>query len=117
MFKQKTFRYSLEKNEILKEPSIITFIYESKEHYLTQAGFIMIALRRRSPFLYCGEIIAIAVDPKNQRKGIGRELLQFSWNWINQISPFIFIKGFNLSVAEDNIKAQKFFLKKYTLQV
>ena len=72
------------------------------------AGFVMIgALPADEEGHTCTEILAIAVTPELQRRGIGRELLQFAQKEAEGLGE----QRLFLHTARENLAAQKLFLR------
>lgn len=72
------------------------------------AGFVMIgALPADEEGRTCTEILAIAVTPEFQRRGIGRELLQFAQKEAEGLGE----QRLFLHTAKENLAAQKLFLR------
>jgi len=78
-------------------PDVITIIYVKNGHPM---GFAML-------YLFSGEILAIAVNPKYQRKGIGSALLIH----LETIAKQLGLGRLLLHTAKDNIVARLFFQK------
>jgi ribosomal protein S18 acetylase RimI-like enzyme len=81
----------------LVNPDVITAISRKKRRLL---GFVML-------YTLSGEIVAIAVSPEYQRKGIGSALL----NYIECIASRYGITRLLLHTAMENELAQSFFKK------
>ncbi len=72
------------------------------------AGFVMIgALPADEEGQTCAEVLAIAVTPEFQRRGIGRELLQFAQKEAENLGE----QRLLLHTARENLAAQKLFLR------
>lgn len=107
----------------LTHPSVFTSICEESESPL---GFIMVAVvMSEQPLEGCesaepitgtpgekwldAEIVAIAVAPTHQARGIGRLLMQHAFSFVRtwrQTSP---IRSVQLNVADTNRRAREFF--------
>jgi len=71
-------------------------------------GFVMIgALHEGSEGEAYAEVLAIAVTPEFQRRGIGGELLQVAHRKVEEMGDLRLF----LHTAEENLSAQKLFLK------
>lgn len=87
----------------LLDPSVSTIIAEMEGE---RSGFAMLEILREtnlSPFW--GELIAIAVEPSCQGRGIGTALIEE----IESLASSYGLEYLNLHVAEDNHRAMKFF--------
>lgn len=78
-------------------PDVVTIIYVKNGHPL---GFAML-------YVLSGEILAIAVTPKYQRKGIGSALL----NHVESLARQLGLSRLLLHTAKDNDAAHLFFQK------
>lgn len=89
----------------LDQPDVITVI--AQEH-ITSLGFAMLYLRKNFIFnRNVGELLAIAVIPEHQRRGIGRILLAYMESLAQKYGAI----ELRLSTAEMNKVACRFFEK------
>jgi ribosomal protein S18 acetylase RimI-like enzyme len=98
----------------LLHPEVMTFLAEQDDG--TPLGYAMLALR---PFddeemsVDGGgglvDLVAIAVDPKSQQRGIGRALIHYVLDTARRMAPMMGIAEVRLSVAEPNTVARRLF--------
>jgi ribosomal-protein-alanine N-acetyltransferase len=73
-----------------------------------RVGFVMIgALQGEREEETRAEVLAIAVTPEFQQRGIGEALLRYAQKCVKQVGEFKLI----LHTAKENLAAQKLFLK------
>lgn len=86
-------------------PGVMTFISENE---LERTGYLMLAFFREKEHLV-GDVLAIAVIPGQQNRGIGRMLLQHALVFCEDASERSPIKSVRLSVAHTNARARHLF--------
>ena len=91
----------------LKSEHAVTVCALRKHHLV---GFIIYVYRSHDGGL-CGEIIAIAVDSKARRQGIGQRLLEKALSALNKGASEVGATSIVLHVADKNHSAQQLFLK------
>jgi ribosomal protein S18 acetylase RimI-like enzyme len=89
-----------------RTPGVMTFVSESEG---ARTGYVMLAFFREGRALV-GDVLAIAVDPPQQARGIGRMLLQHAVTVCEQVSEQTPVRAMRLSVADTNDRAQRLFL-------
>lgn len=73
-----------------------------------RTGYVMLAFFAEGKALV-GDVLAIAVAPGHQGKGIGRMLMQHAVTTCEQISEHTPVRAMRLSVADTNSRAQALF--------
>jgi len=89
-----------------KTAGVMTFLSESEGEH---TGYVMVAFFREERALV-GDVLAIAVSPAHQGRGIGRMLLQHAVTVCEQVADQSPVRAMRLSVADNNERAQKLFL-------
>lgn len=84
---------------------VMTYLSESEGE---RTGFVMLAFFPEGKALV-GDVLAIAVDPAHQGKGIGRMLLQHAVTVCEQVAEQSPVRAMRLSVADTNARAQRLF--------
>ena len=84
---------------------VMTFVSESEGE---RTGYGMLAFFREGPWLV-GDLLAIAVAPAHQRKGIGRMLMQHAITVCEHVAEHSRVRALRLSVADSNLRAQRLF--------
>ena len=87
-------------------PGVMTFLSQREGE---RTGYVMLAFFREGRTLV-GDVLAIAVSPAHQGKGIGRMLMQHAVTVCEQVAEQSPVRALRLSVADDNERAQKLFL-------
>jgi ribosomal protein S18 acetylase RimI-like enzyme len=86
-------------------PGVMTFISEEDRG---RTGYVMLAFFREKSHLV-GDVLAIAVAPEAQNRGIGRMLLQHAVLVCEQASEHSPVNSVRLSVAHTNARARHLF--------
>ncbi len=86
-------------------PGVMTFISENEQG---RTGYLMLAFFREMDHLI-GDVLAIAVVPDYQNRGIGRMLRQHALLVCEQASERSPIRAVRLSVAHTNARARHLF--------
>lgn len=86
-------------------PGVMTFVSESEGE---RTGYVMLAFFPDGRAL-AGDVMAIAVAPGHQGKGIGRMLLQHAVTVCEQVAEHTPVRAMRLSVADTNARAQRLF--------
>jgi len=84
---------------------VMTYVSESEGE---RTGFVMLAFFPEGRSLV-GDVLAIAVAPAHQGKGIGRMLLQHAVTVCEQVAEQAPVRAMRLSVADTNARAQRLF--------
>ena len=89
-------------------PEVVTLLAESDNKLL---GFVMMAVfeGKIPPRVRYVDILAIAVQPAWQGKGVGQKLLESALKMIEEQHEALSIKEVKLSVADTNHRGQAFF--------
>ncbi|MBI5547004.1 MAG: GNAT family N-acetyltransferase [Deltaproteobacteria bacterium] len=85
---------------------VMTFVSQSEQE---RTGYVMLAFFPEERALV-GDVLAIAVAPGHQGKGIGRMLMQHVVTVCEQIAEHTPVRAVRLSVADTNLRAQRLFL-------
>lgn len=88
-----------------KTAGVMTFVSERDGE---RTGYVMLAFFRDGRWLV-GDVLAIAVAPGHQGRGIGRMLLQHAITVCEQVGERSPVRAMRLSVADSNHRAQKLF--------
>ncbi len=86
-------------------PGVLTFISEDDR---ARTGYVMVAFFRENDLLV-GDVLAIAVVPEMQDRGIGRVLLEHAVLVCEQASEHSPVRAIRLSVAHTNVRARHLF--------
>ena len=86
-------------------PGVMTFVSESEGE---RTGYLLLAFFREGRTLV-GDVLAIAVAPAHQGRGIGRMLMQHAVTVSEQVSEQLPVRAMRLSVADSNERAQQLF--------
>jgi len=84
---------------------VLTYVSESDGE---RTGFVMLAFFTEGQGLV-GDVLAIAVAPAHQGKGIGRMLMQHAITVCEQVNERTPVRAMRLSVADTNARAQRLF--------
>jgi ribosomal protein S18 acetylase RimI-like enzyme len=84
---------------------VMTFLSESEGE---PTGYVMLAFFLENRWLV-GDLLAIAVSPGHQGKGIGRMLMQHAVTVCEQVAEHSPVRALRLSVADTNERAQRLF--------
>ncbi|MGC4121795.1 MAG: N-acetyltransferase [Myxococcales bacterium] len=84
---------------------VMTSVSESEGE---RTGFVMLAFFPEGRTLV-GDVLAIAVAPEHQGKGIGRMLLQHAVTTCERVAEQAPVRAMRLSVADSNARAQHLF--------
>jgi ribosomal protein S18 acetylase RimI-like enzyme len=89
-------------------PEVVTLLAESDDKLL---GFVMMAVfeGRTPPHARYVDILAIAVQPAWQGRGVGQRLLASALRMIEEQHEALAVKEVKLSVADTNRRGQAFF--------
>lgn len=88
-----------------RAPGVLTYVSEGKEG---RTGYVMLAFFREEGRLV-GDVLAIAVGPDFQNRGIGRLLLQHAISVCEQMAEHTGVSAVRLSVAATNARARHLF--------
>lgn len=88
-----------------RTPGVMTFVSEVDRE---RTGYVMIAFFRDGGWLV-GDVLAIAVSPAHQRRGIGRMLMQHAVTVCEQVAEHSPVRALRLSVADGNERALRLF--------
>ena len=86
-------------------PGVMTYLSERDG---VRTGYVMLAFFREGRTLV-GDVLAIAVAPSYQGKGVGRMLMQHAVTVCEQVGETTPVRAIRLSVADSNERAQKLF--------
>ena len=86
-------------------PGVMTFICEDDR---ATTGYVMVGFFREKEHLV-GDVLAIAVVPELQNRGIGRMLLEHAVLVCEQTSEHSPVRAIRLSVAHTNVRARHLF--------
>jgi ribosomal protein S18 acetylase RimI-like enzyme len=86
-------------------PGVMTYVSEDEK---ARTGYVMVAFFREKEALV-GDVLAIAVVPSLQNRGIGRMLLQHAVQVCEQASEHSPVRAIRLSVAHTNARARHLF--------
>lgn len=85
-------------------PGVLTYVSEEDGRRL---GFAMLTFYRDEPPAYVGDLLAIAVEPRDQGSGIGGSLLAHARTTARRLGAITLV----LSVADSNLGAQRLFAR------
>jgi ribosomal protein S18 acetylase RimI-like enzyme len=92
----------------LKHPGVLAFIEEERE----RRGFILVGFyepKGAPKGTYIADLLAIAVAPAHQRKGVGRMLLEYAVDLATLAGRRVAVPEIRLTVADTNASAQRLF--------
>ncbi len=95
----------------MAHPGVLTFV-EQDDESAVRRGFILLGFYEPPDVKrgdYVADLLAIAVAPDHQRKGIGRTLLDFAVELASQAGRRVPVPELRLTVAHTNEAAQKLF--------
>jgi ribosomal protein S18 acetylase RimI-like enzyme len=75
----------------------------------TPIGITMLAYYPADAGGYLADLLAIAVSPRAQRRGVGAQLLEHALDYAAQAKRHFAIEGIRLSVADTNARARRLF--------
>ena len=87
-------------------PGVLTFISEMGAE---RTGYVMVAFFEEEGDELVADVLAIAIAPEYQGRGIGRMLLQHAIEVVEEASGRIAIRAIRLSVASTNARARSLF--------
>ena len=96
----------------LHHPGVLTFVEEDKHH--EPRGFILLGFYEPSdmpPVTYVADLLAIAVAPAHQNKGIGTRLLSYAVDLATTAGLRTAVSEMRLTVAHTNVGALKLFAR------
>lgn len=97
----------------LTHTGVLTFIEE--DPILGRRGFILVGFYEPpeiSPGHYVADLLAIAVDPLHQRRGIGSDLLDYAIELSTLAGQRVPVSELRLTVADTNAGARRLFENK-----
>jgi ribosomal protein S18 acetylase RimI-like enzyme len=95
----------------MRHPGVLTFV-EVDDATQARRGFILVGFYEPPDVAagsYVADLLAIAVAPEHQRKGIGKNLLQYAVELATAAGQRVPIPELRLTVAHTNTAAQKLF--------
>ncbi|MGI5864145.1 MAG: GNAT family N-acetyltransferase [Myxococcales bacterium] len=90
-----------------RTPGVLTFVSELGDE---RTGYVMLAFFEEGPSQMVADVLAIAVAPAFQGRGIGRMLLQHAVKVSEEAAERFCIRAIRLSVANTNFRARALFL-------